>query len=1075
MPPKPKDFDADFNIFVDPSCLSDPMDDDAPHTTEAAASRDETLDAPQEEHPDIDASAVVDNADAPSAEEQPQDEVAAVQEEDASPREDESPQEDTALVEEQEQEVAGELSAAVDDATDNTDATEEPQGELVDETQSSTPEIHTAAGEEQPQPESEAQAVDIDAEEQQEESTTADETEAPEAESTPQDPTTEPEAACEPASELTDEAVADEPEAESEEAVSAAEAAAQEADQTPEDDTPEPEAVAEPEAALEPTAEASDEAISSEPEPEAQETVAADECSPEIADTTVTQDEPYTDTEPPVEISTSAEPQAMEDGEAEAVPETSDAEYAENTSHEVVHEDDVSRDQLDEVSGDVHEEAFEGEDAETPRPSNASDYEHDTSFMERSCPPDIFSDRKTSLRTEALIHAAARAVVARIEERSSRRGSMGHEDEEADHSILSTGTQDTYGADDARSTYSDHHSTSSRRGSSGSQLHHTPAPRSISGDEGGDSSSHHEAEDDVFSDRSARSSIGSFDGNNDTTIKNPLAGDRQGTRQSSRSSGRSPRRSSVSMISDISQYDKEDFVPTNRDARLPFRTPSAVRAIQMNSPSPSVYNGGSPRSNKRQTGNVGGMLPTISRLGSPAQYSPKGRTTPTRFKSRKEAPLNLLHVTLLPLEWLWSDVLKGLDTVNDRSLDKGQQPFEVSEQLKTLRDSWQELQDSVGNTVLERGILLPHPQNDVEVLEERFLEALQLPQRRRARILECGHYLGPSNMVDDEDEDESEDEYGVQVNRVREEKRHWCNTCRGDIKYEDLGSGKIFRVKVYASNGLMTAGAWAACWKEMERVDIEVEPIVEPFLLTELERLAMFQMEQEEQRLREAEARPQNELLLLREVEQDRQPLDVERQIQGQEHQPNDRSHSSAALHPEPSLTETREQYQPAVIPSAAQTPAQVTSPPPTLDTQLASVHATSPANAQTALTLRPVTTEAIDMSEDRRRRDAEREREIYGDAPLPMEHTQAPPPTYAEPAPSQAPPPTFHAPPPTPRGPPAQAYGQRDHPEPARQGRSYEDATFSDLLLEAFKVLLRDPKNVVIIVLSVFVMCILK
>ncbi|KAK3683382.1 hypothetical protein B0T22DRAFT_246634 [Podospora appendiculata] len=1034
MPPKPKDFDADFNIFVDPSCLSDPMDDDAPQTTEPMASHDEseTLNAPLEEDSDIHASAVVDNADGPSVQDQPEDEAAAVQEEDASPLEDESPKENTLPLEEQEQEVADELFAAADDVTDNTNATEEPHDEVVDETQP-TPEVDPAVAEKQPEPEAESQDVDIDAEEEQQDSTTADETEAQEAESTPQDLTTEQEVACEPAAELTDEAVSGEPEPESEETVSADETAAAEVEPTPQDAAPEPETAAEPEA-------------------EVQNAIGADEHTPEIeaADISVPQDEPSLDSEPPA---------AYEDG----------------ISHEEVYEHDVSRDELDEASEEFQEEALESEDAGTPRPSNDSDFEHDTSFVERSCPPDIFSDRKTSLRTEALIHAAARAVVARIEERGNTRSSIGHEDEEADHSILSTGTQDTYGADDAQSTYSDHHSTSSRRNSSGSQLHHTPAPRSISGDEGGDSSSHHEAEDDVFSDRSARSSIGSFDGNNDLTIKNPLTDDRQGTRQSSRSSGRSPRRSSVSMISDISQYDKDDFVPTSRDARLPFRTPSAVRAIQMNSPSPSVYNGGSPRSNKRHTGNVGSMLPTISRLGSPAQYSPKGRTTPTRFKSRKEAPLNLLHVTLLPLDFLWSDVLKGLDSVNDRNLDKSQPPFEVSEQLKTLRDSWQELQDSVGNTVLERGILLPHPQNDVEVLEERFLEALQLPQRRRARILECGHYLGPSNMVDDDDEDESEDEYGVQVNRAREEKRHWCNTCRGDIKYEDLGSGKIFRVKVYASNGLMTAGAWAACWKEMERVDIEVEPIVEPFLLTELERLAMFQIEQEEQRLREAEARPQNELLLLREPEQARQQIDVERQIMGQEHQANDRSHSSAALHPETSYTETREQFQPAVTPSPIHAPMQVPSSPSTLQPQPTTVRATSPTNAQTALTLRPVNADAIDVSEDRRRRDAEREREIYGDTPLPLEQAQAAPPTYTEPAPPQAPPAISRASPPPPHAPSVQAYGQREHRQPAPQPRSYEDATFSDLLLEAFKVLLRDPKNAVIIVLSVFVMCILK
>ena len=37
---------------------------------------------------------------------------------------------------------------------------------------------------------------------------------------------------------------------------------------------------------------------------------------------------------------------------------------------------------------------------------------------------------------------------------------------------------------------------------------------------------------------------------------------------------------------------------------------------------------------------------------------------------------------------------------------------------------------------------------------------------------------------------------------------------------------RVFRVKVYASNGLMRAGAWETCWQEMERVDVELEPLV---------------------------------------------------------------------------------------------------------------------------------------------------------------------------------------------------------------------------------------------------------
>ncbi|KAF3070735.1 hypothetical protein GL218_00016 [Daldinia childiae] len=339
----------------------------------------------------------------------------------------------------------------------------------------------------------------------------------------------------------------------------------------------------------------------------------------------------------------------------------------------------------------------------------------------------------------------------------------------------------------------------------------------IHADDGGDTSSHHEATDeDVFSDKSPRSSLGSYDAVSESD-KAHKDFDNMTT------ATRSPR------VSDISSYEREyekgDFIPTVRGTpRPPFRTPSDVRAMQMSSPPSSVL--GSPRSTKRQ-------FPTVSRLGTPtasAQYSPKRMSTPPRFKGRKEAPLVLLHVTLLPLRWAWGNLLNNLDT------------DDVSEQVKTLQESWRLLQDRIGDTVIERGILLGHPQNDYEVLEERLLEALELPFRRRARILECGHYLGPANESTLTEDEESEDEWSSQRSRAGD-KRHWCDTCKSEIRGDSLGSEKIFRVKVYASNGLMRAGAWEACWKEMERVDVELEPIVEPALQEELVHLAAIHQE----------------------------------------------------------------------------------------------------------------------------------------------------------------------------------------------------------------------------------------
>ena len=434
------------------------------------------------------------------------------------------------------------------------------------------------------------------------------------------------------------------------------------------------------------------------------------------------------------------------------------------------------------------------EDVDPPISTEPSDKNSDAGAAEMSTGTEKEADRdlRPSIEDEDDDHVR--------EARADSRASSARDEDAGDHSMLSERTDLSYQHDDRRHSYVDH-----------SESEADAIPREGDGDES--SSQHGGTDEDVFTDKSPRSSMGSYDAgsesgkgvdiDNMTTIT------------------RSPR------ISDISQYDKEDFIPTARGTpRPPFRTPSDVRAMQMSSPAGSVY--GSPRSSKKQ-------FPTVSRLGTPsasAQYSPKRKSTPPRFKSRQEAPLVLLHVTLLPLRWMWGDLVNDLDLVD------------MSEQAKTLRNSWRILQDRVGDTVIERGILLGHPQNDYEVLEERLLEALDLPVRRRARILECGHYLGPSNESTIVEEEESDDEYGKQQQQSST-KRHWCTTCKSEIRYDSLGGDKVFRVKVYASNGLMRAGAWEACWKEMERVDVELEPVVEPSLQDEIVRLAAAQQERE--------------------------------------------------------------------------------------------------------------------------------------------------------------------------------------------------------------------------------------
>ncbi|KAG8163827.1 hypothetical protein KVR01_005745 [Diaporthe batatas] len=509
-------------------------------------------------------------------------------------------------------------------------------------------------------------------------------------------------------------------------------------------------------------------------------------------------------------------------------------------------------------------------------PSEATENQDGTELSSRRGSNSCDLDRRHSVRTEALIQAAARAVVSMREQNGEESA---HEDpDSADESAMSS-TNDTEDQDDTIHPDFDQDAPSRPQSS---------ASRSIHSSEGdcAENSSRNSTEDDVFSDRSPRTSIHSSDEHydNDSVEAMTEKGDQSPYVRSRVASGVSTSDASVmSEQSRLSRYDKEDFVPTSRTNRPAFRSPSSVRAMQMSSPTPSAYS--SPARAKKQYG-----LPTISRLGSPTvsgQFPPKGRSTPTRFKRPEPAPLVLLHVTLLPLRWAYGEV------VNYFEGKKIPPALFSSEGIKNLRVAWRQLQDRLGDTEMERGILLPHPQNDYEILEERLLEALELPLRRRARILECGHYLGPSNeMTPSSDiEDDSEDTSDAEDSEAssRKEKRHWCKTCKGDIKYEELGSERVFRIKVYASNGLMSPGAWEACWKEMERVDIEVEPITGSQIQGELAKLgATFDQEhqqrldqqaEEQERLHlEEEERLRMEVESRQQLEEERAQLEAQRQ-----------------------------------------------------------------------------------------------------------------------------------------------------------------------------------------------------
>ncbi|KAF7958028.1 hypothetical protein EAE96_003595 [Botrytis aclada] len=484
-------------------------------------------------------------------------------------------------------------------------------------------------------------------------------------------------------------------------------------------------------------------------------------------------------------------------------------------------------------------------------------------------------------RIDAEIKDAARKVVESIEKKDPTKSTTTNEYNDL---ILSTQTADSYELEDHDDSLSsagadESYEGNSYNGQDGTELTYDTANAKLEDEQTEDEDSilHHDlsstdaetergdydierrdsssrygdVEDDVFtdgSDDSPRLSIGSAEGEpSKVNISN------RNSWQSSRHLDFSEEAhqlvelnspvvgeeaSTESIISRIpsGSHHSRTSAPRARDSacsprkvpRHPFRTPSDIRAMQMYSPAPSLFS--TPYSVKRQ------QNPTVSRLGTPTGSQHTKSRTPTRFKkTREESSLVLLHVTVLPLQWQYAKAILAP---------------ELPANLYSIREAYYLLQEKLSETILTRGILLPHPQDSYECLQERFLDALELPVRPRAKILRCGHYMGPNTTSSDDDSDERDSGFGSTGRFRPRPERIWCDICRRDVRYEDDDQDeddKKFNVKIFASNGLMRAGAWAAAWREMERVDIEIEPFVQPWMVEDMEDLI--------ERLREAEER----------------------------------------------------------------------------------------------------------------------------------------------------------------------------------------------------------------------------
>ncbi|KAF2158656.1 hypothetical protein M409DRAFT_61443 [Zasmidium cellare ATCC 36951] len=283
---------------------------------------------------------------------------------------------------------------------------------------------------------------------------------------------------------------------------------------------------------------------------------------------------------------------------------------------------------------------------------------------------------------------------------------------------------------------------------------------------------------------------------------------------------------SVSSLPESStDTDQERSLPMHKPYTPPmirpsFRRPESVRRMQMTSPIPFE------RSPRRSA------LHSQSRSGTPrsARSSVKGSPRSRRSQyeecvevEKKEYPLVLLHVSLLPVELRWS--MEAMQEVLPQS---------------TL-DNLQRLRSKVTETILQRGILIPHPREEYELLEERLLEALEL---RKERVTKCGHFRARDSISSASSEEgslHSDSGVGSSVDSDGE----LCITCRHHLKTARPvhgSSGSRWNIRVFAANGLMRASAWAAAWSEMERVDVEILPWIGEDLRRQLD----ARMEQED-------------------------------------------------------------------------------------------------------------------------------------------------------------------------------------------------------------------------------------
>jgi len=270
-------------------------------------------------------------------------------------------------------------------------------------------------------------------------------------------------------------------------------------------------------------------------------------------------------------------------------------------------------------------------------------------------------------------------------------------------------------------------------------------------------------------------------------------------------------RTSVSSLPEwVDQTDNEQKPYTPPIIRPSFMRPESVRRMQMVSPPP--FSPRSPRQSilrhsRSRAGTPQSMHSSVNAHGSPrSRRHDSVESKHTRRESNaKQYPLVLLHVTLLAIQLPWS--AEAMQEIL---------PERVFDQLRVLKGK-------VSETLLQRGLLIPHPREEYELLEERLLEALEL---REERLNKCGHFRGHARDSTSSVSTIGDSDSGL-GSGTESADGEVCSVCHHHLRDAKSAGGRgKWTVKVYAANGLMRAPAWAAAWSEMERVDVEILPFI---------------------------------------------------------------------------------------------------------------------------------------------------------------------------------------------------------------------------------------------------------